>query len=142
MEEGSLRCEPNISIRSEGSETYGTKTELKNLGSFRSVQLGVNFEVARQAAILDAGGEIHQETRGWNEQKEESFLMRRKETENDYRYFPDPDLVPMSFEETTIDALRKTIAELPLAKRLRYEQELGINPKHAETLVDDRRWAA
>lgn len=141
MEEGSLRCEPNISVRPEGSDGYGTKTELKNLGSFRSVQLGVAYEVRRQLSIIESGGEVHQETRGWNEQKEESFLMRRKETENDYRYFPDPDLMPMAFEEPYIEGLRRTIPELPLAKRQRYVERFGLNEKHAETLIDDPRWA-
>lgn len=142
MEEGSLRCEPNISVRPEGREELGTKTELKNLGSFRSVQLGVKYEVARQTGVLEAGGEVHQETRGWNEQKEESFLMRRKETENDYRYFPDPDLIPMSFDEAEIEELRKTIPELPLAKNLRYREELGLNEYDAGVLTADQRWAA
>jgi aspartyl-tRNA(Asn)/glutamyl-tRNA(Gln) amidotransferase subunit B len=141
MEEGSLRCEPNISIRLADSSEYGTKTELKNLNSFRSVQLGVQFEVRRQAATLDQGQRVHQETRGWNEGTESSFLMRSKETEQDYRYFPDPDLVPMSFEEGFIEELRKSIPELPLAKRRRYEKELGLSEKDAVLMVADRDWA-
>ena len=83
MEEGSLRCEPNISIRREGAQELGTKTELKNLNSFRAVQLGSEYEIARQAAVISAGGSVAQETRGWNESKEESFLMRVKETEQE-----------------------------------------------------------
>ena len=141
MEEGSLRCEPNISIRPAGSNEYGTKTELKNLNSFRSVQLGVQFEVRRQAATLDQGQRVHQETRGWNEGTESSFLMRSKETEQDYRYFPDPDLVPMSFEESFIEELRKSIPELPLAKRMRYEKELDLSDKDAALMVADKDWA-
>lgn len=137
MEEGSLRCEPNISVRQDGSETYGTKTELKNLGSFRSVQLGVNFEVARQIALLESGGTVSQETRGWNEQKEESYLMRRKETENDYRYFPDPDLQPLCFQAGQIEELRKTLPELPLAKSTRYRESLGLSDYDAEVLTSD-----
>lgn len=142
MEEGSLRCEPNISVRPAGTDTLGTKTEMKNLGSFRSVQLSVKFEVARQAAVLDGGGAIAQETRGWNEQREESYLMRTKESENDYRYFPDPDLVPVQLTEAYVEELRRTIPELPLAKRRRFETKLGLSPQHAETLVEDQRWAA
>lgn len=142
MEQGSLRCEPNISIRPVGSEVYGTKSELKNLNSFRSVQLGVQFEVRRMAATLDHGGTLIQETRGWNEQTETSFSMRTKETEQDYRYFPDPDLVPMAFEESTIEELRKTIPELPLAKSRRYQSELGLSPHDANLMVADRDWAA
>jgi aspartyl-tRNA(Asn)/glutamyl-tRNA(Gln) amidotransferase subunit B len=141
MEEGSLRCEPNISIRPEGSEEYGTKTELKNLNSFRSVQLGVQFEVRRQAAVLESGGKILQETRGWNEQSESSFLMRTKETEMDYRYFPDPDLVPMQFDEEYIEGLRASLPELPLAKRRRYEADLGLGAKEASELTADKEWA-
>ncbi len=142
MEEGSLRAEPNISVRIEGAEAYGTKTELKNLGSFTSVQLGVDFEVARQSKVLDEGGVITQETRGWNEKKAESFLMRRKETENDYRYFPDPDLAPLALDQAYVEKMRATIPELPLAKRTRYENDLGINAQHAEILTADQAWAA
>ncbi len=138
MEEGSLRCEPNISVREEGSTEYGTKTEIKNLGSFRSVQLGVQFEVRRQIATLDHGEWIHQETRGWNEATESTFLMRSKESENDYRYFPDPDLVPMDFSEDYIESLRADLPELPLAKSRRYQEELGLSPYDANWLVDDR----
>jgi len=137
MEEGSLRCEPNISVRLEGSDEYGTKTELKNLNSFRSVQLGVQFEVRRQIAVLEQGGTVAQETRGWNEQKEASYLMRIKEAENDYRYFPDPDLVPMCFDEAYIQTLRESLPELPLAKLQRYQKEFGLNHQHADVLCND-----
>ena len=141
MEEGSLRCEPNISVRPENTETLGTKTELKNLNSFRSVQLGVAFESRRQIAVLEGGGKVLQETRGWNEQKEASYLMRTKEAENDYRYFPDPDLAPMVFEDEYIDSLRASIPELPLAKSLRYRNELGLTPYDAGVLIADKEWA-
>jgi len=137
MEEGSLRCEPNISVRIEGTDKYGTKTELKNLNSFRSVQLGVQFEVRRQIAVVEQGGTVAQETRGWNEQKESSYLMRVKEAENDYRYFPDPDLVPMCFDEDYIENLRSSLPELPLAKLLRYQKDYGLNAKHAEVVCND-----
>ena len=142
MEEGSLRCEPNISVRLEGSDALGTKTELKNLNSFRSVQLGVAFEVRRQSAVYDEGGTVIQETRGWNEVKESSFVMRVKESENDYRYFPDPDLVPMEFEQAYIDALRAALPELPLAKSRRYQESLGLNAYDASLLTADKDWAA
>ncbi len=141
MEEGSLRCEPNISIRPEGSESYGVKTELKNLNSFRSVQLGVAYEVRRQTAVLDQGGTVLQETRGWNEGTEASFAMRLKEAENDYRYFPDPDLLPMHFSEEMIESVRASIPELPLKKYLRYRDEYKLSEKDAERLVTDREWA-
>jgi aspartyl-tRNA(Asn)/glutamyl-tRNA(Gln) amidotransferase subunit B len=141
MEEGSLRCEPNISIRAFGVDELGTKTELKNLNSFRSVQMGIAFEVRRQAAVLDAGDKVLQETRGWNEQKESSFAMRLKEAENDYRYFPCPDLVPMEFTEEYIEDLRANLPELPLAKLLRYQGDYGLSDYDANLLIADRDWA-
>lgn len=142
MEEGSLRCEPNISIRPVGSDEFGTKTELKNLNSFRSVQLGVAFEVERQKALIESGGRVLQETRGWNEQLGQSYPMRVKEAENDYRYFPDPDLVPMRIDSEWKESIRKTIPELPLAKSRRYQEKLGLNEGDAEVLVADQEWAA
>jgi aspartyl-tRNA(Asn)/glutamyl-tRNA(Gln) amidotransferase subunit B len=141
MEHGSLRCEPNISIRPSGSEAFGTKTELKNLSSFRSVQLGIEYERRRQIALLEAGEAVAQETRGWNEATETSYLMRAKEEENDYRYFPDPDLAPMRFDEAFISNLHASLPELPLAKSARYQAELGLSPYDAGVLVADRAWA-
>jgi aspartyl-tRNA(Asn)/glutamyl-tRNA(Gln) amidotransferase subunit B len=142
MEEGSLRCEPNISVRLAGSDTFGTKTELKNLNSFRSVQLGVAFEVRRQIAVLEGGGKVLQETRGWNEQKESSYAMRLKEAENDYRYFPDPDLTPMVFEQSYIDALRAELPELPLKKFARYQADFGLSEYDAGLLTSERAWSS
>jgi aspartyl-tRNA(Asn)/glutamyl-tRNA(Gln) amidotransferase subunit B len=141
MEEGSLRCEPNISIRPEGATQLGTKTELKNLNSFKSVQLGVGYEVARQSALLDQGEKVLQETRGWNEERGESYMMRIKEAENDYRYFPDPDLIPMCFDVDYIEGLRKGLPELPLAKSLRYQNNFGLSAKDASQMVADQDWA-
>ena len=141
MEQGSLRCEPNISIRLEGSEELGTKTELKNLNSFRSVQLGVAYETKRQADVLESGGQVEQETRGWNEGTETSFAMRTKESAHDYRYFECPDLVPMEFEESYVERLRSELPELPLAKSTRYQETLGLNEEDAGLLVSDRSWA-
>lgn len=141
MEQGSLRCEPNISVRPVGSEQYGTKTELKNLNSFRSVFLGVNYEAERQARALEAGETLRQETRGWNEQTESSYVMRVKESEADYRYFPCPDLVPMHFAEDVIARVRASLPELPLAKSRRYQQEFNLSQYDAELLVADRAWA-
>lgn len=141
MEEGSLRCEPNISVRVVGTDAYGTKTELKNLNSFRSVQLGVQFETRRQVAVVEGGGTVAQETRGWNEANESSYLMRVKESENDYRYFPDPDLVPMKFDEAYIQSLRESLPELPLSKWKRYQEEWKLSAKHADQLTNERNWA-
>ncbi len=137
MEEGSLRCEPNVSVRLEGAEKYGTKTELKNLNSFRSVQLGSDYEIRRQIAVIESGGTVLQETRGWNEVKEQSYVMRLKESENDYRYFPDPDLLPMIFVEADIEQIRAGLPELPLAKKSRYMTELGLGEYDASVLTSD-----
>lgn len=141
MEEGSLRCEPNVSVRPEGAEKYGTKSELKNLNSFRAVQLGSAFEVERQIKLLEAGEPVLQETRGWNENTQSSFLMRVKESENDYRYFPCPDLAPMHFEQAEVDKLKAELPELPLAKLLRYQNDLGLSAYDADLLVSDQAWA-
>lgn len=141
MEEGSLRCEPNISVRPAGSTEYGTKTELKNLNSFRSVQLGVDYESKRQIQTLANQGRVKQETRGWNETTLSSYLMREKETEADYRYFPDPDLVPMRFTDEYIESLKATIPELPLAKCARYQSQFGLSQYDADVLTSDRSWA-
>jgi len=142
MEEGSLRCEPNVSVRAVGSDKFGTKTEIKNLNSFRSVQLGVAFEVRRQVATLENGEKVLQETRGWNEQKEASYAMRLKEAENDYRYFPDPDLIPMVFDVAYIDRLRSELPELPLAKAKRFQETLGLSHYDAGILIADREWSS
>ncbi len=141
MEEGSLRCEPNISVRLEGSEKYGTKTELKNLNSFRAVQLGVAFEVRRQIATLEHGEKVIQETRGWNENKEASFTQRIKEEENDYRYFPCPDLAPLVFTDEQIDLAKASLPELPAARFARYTKELGLSEYDAQVLTNDDAWS-
>jgi aspartyl-tRNA(Asn)/glutamyl-tRNA(Gln) amidotransferase subunit B len=141
MEQGSLRCEPNISVRPEGSDTFGTKTELKNLNSFRSVQLGVVYESKRQAEVIASGGQVLQETRGWNEAAEESYLMRIKETENDYRYFTDPDLAPFQIDAGWVEELRAGLPELPLAKSLRYQNDLGLSTYDAGVLTSELAWA-
>lgn len=141
LEQGSIRCEPNISIRPESAKDYGTKTELKNLNSFRSVQLGIQYEIDRQKGLLESGARVVQETRGWNEDKEQTYPMRLKEEENDYRYFPDPDLMPMSFDQEYIESLRSNLPELPLAKLARYQKELGLGYDDAWRLVSDPNWA-
>jgi len=141
MEEGSMRCEPNISVRKDTDTQLGTKSELKNLNSIRSVQLGIGFETRRQIAVLEGGGKVLQETRGWNEQKESSYAMRTKETENDYRYFPCPDLVPMEFTEEYIESLRASLPELPLAKYRRYRDNYGLSDYDANWLIADKEWA-
>jgi aspartyl-tRNA(Asn)/glutamyl-tRNA(Gln) amidotransferase subunit B len=142
MEHGSMRCEPNISIAAEGADTLGTKTELKNLGSFKAVALGIDHESARMAALLEGGETLKQETRGWNEETESSFPMRVKEHESDYRYFTEPDLPPMEFSEEYIAELRASLPELPMAKRTRYIGDLGLSAYDAGVLIQEPEWAA
>lgn len=114
-----MRCDVNISIRHRGDEKFGTKIELKNLNSFRAVHRAISYEIKRQIVMLEAGDVIHQETRGWNDDVGESYLMRSKENANDYRYFPEPDLMPVVLSDEDIEAIRKTLPELPEQKRER-----------------------
>lgn len=137
MEEGSLRCEPNISVAPSGAAQLGVKTELKNLNSFRSVVRGIEFEVQRQIQILQSGGKVVQETRGWSEEGAYSFPMRTKEFEQDYRYFPEPDIVPIQITEEWLESLRQTLPELPLAKAERYQREYGLSDKDTRVLTAD-----
>ncbi len=141
MEEGSLRCEPNVSVREIGSDKFGTKTEIKNLNSFKSVQKGIDYEVARQTALIERGERIAQETRGWNDTKQETFSQRSKEVEQEYRYFPEPDLVPLSLTEDWIEAIRTTLPELPDARRARFVSEYGLPVYDASLLTDNRALA-
>ena len=138
MEEGSLRCEPNLSIRVKGSDTFGTKTEIKNLNSFRSVYRGIQFEIERQAAVLARGERVIQETRGWNESKGETFGQRTKEEEQEYRYFPEPDLAPLKISEAWIESVRSTMPELPEAARRRLADQYGLPEYDADFLTQTR----
>lgn len=138
MEEGSLRCEPNISVRLVGAEKYGTKSEIKNLNSFRHVQDGVEFEVKRHIALLEDGQRVVQATRGWNPDRGETFPMRTKESEQDYRYFPDPDLLPVQFTEEWLDQIRSTMPEMPELKMARYMSELDLPKEDATQLTQER----
>ncbi|MCX6376584.1 MAG: Asp-tRNA(Asn)/Glu-tRNA(Gln) amidotransferase subunit GatB [Armatimonadetes bacterium] len=141
MEEGSLRCEPNISIRPKGTEKFGTKTELKNLNSFRAVYRGVDYEVQRQTGVLNDGGKIMQETRRWDDARGVTSTMRAKELEQEYRYFPDPDLVPMSFTREFVEEQRAALPELPDQKKQRFIAEFGLPAYDAEVLTDSRAFA-
>ncbi len=136
MEEGSLRCDANVSIRPAGSTELGTKTEIKNMNSFRSVLRAVESEIKRQTAILESGGRIVQETRGWDEGQGETHSMRSKEEAHDYRYFPDPDLVPIEIDAALIDELKRTIPVLPPERFAKY-REYGMDAKQATQLVDN-----
>ncbi|MBM7572808.1 Asp-tRNA(Asn)/Glu-tRNA(Gln) amidotransferase subunit GatB [Aquibacillus albus] len=138
MEEGSLRCDANISIRPIGQEEFGVKTELKNLNSFSFVQKGLEFEEKRQREVLLSGGEILQETRRYDEQTKETILMRVKEGSDDYRYFPEPDLVPLYIDEAWKERIRAEIPELPDARRERYISELNLPSYDASVLTSTK----
>ncbi len=138
MDEGSFRCEPNISLRPRGSTTLGSKVELKNLNSFRAALRGMEFEVARQGKILLEAGRIVQETRGWREETGETVSQRSKEEAHDYRFFPEPDLPPLVTLETDVEKLRQGLPELPDQKRLRFITEFGLSEYEAKLLTETR----
>ncbi|MEO4055604.1 Asp-tRNA(Asn)/Glu-tRNA(Gln) amidotransferase subunit GatB [Solibacillus sp. CAU 1738] len=135
MEEGSLRCDANISLRPYGQEEFGTKAELKNLNSFNFVRKGLEHEEVRQAEVLRSGGEIEQETRRFDEKTGKTILMRVKEGTDDYRYFPEPDLVHLSIDDAWLERVKASIPELPDARKARYETELGLTAYDAAVLV-------
>jgi aspartyl-tRNA(Asn)/glutamyl-tRNA(Gln) amidotransferase subunit B len=142
LEEGSFRCDANVSIRPAGETRLGTRVELKNINSFRFVEKALHYEIARQAAVLDAGGKVIQETRGWSEDDGTTFSMRTKEEAQDYRYFPDPDLPPLIIEEAFVEEVRAALPELPRAKRARFVTEMGIPLSAARVLTSHPRISA
>ena len=127
MEEGSLRCEPNLSLRPVGSPTLGTKVELKNINSFKYAKAAMEYEIKRQTKVLDDGGTLVQETRLWNPEKNETAPMRSKEEAHDYRYFPDPDLVPLHISKEWIEQIRGTLRELLDARKNRLKEQFGLS---------------
>jgi aspartyl-tRNA(Asn)/glutamyl-tRNA(Gln) amidotransferase subunit B len=135
MSEGSFRCDVNISMRPKGQQEYGTRAEIKNLNSYRFVERAVEYEMERQIAILESGGKVVQETRLYDPDRDETRSMRSKEEANDYRYFPDPDLLPVVVADEFIEAVRATLPELPDTKRQRYSSELGLSEKDAAALT-------
>ena len=141
MEEGSLRCDTNISLRPAGATAFGTKVEIKNLNSFRNVKLAVEHEVARQTALLDQGQRIVQETRLWNAKKQVTESMRSKEGASDYRYFPEPDLVPFVVAPDRVEQVRAALPELPRGRRARLAREHGLSVYDAQVLTQDRAMA-
>jgi aspartyl-tRNA(Asn)/glutamyl-tRNA(Gln) amidotransferase subunit B len=136
MERGQMRVEANVSLRPRGTEAFGTRVEVKNMNSFRSVERAISFEIERQARALDAGDTLVMETRGWDDGKQSTYRMRAKETSDDYRYFPEPDLPPLHVDPAWIEAVRDALRELPAARRARYEA-LGLSPYDAAVLVAD-----
>lgn len=142
MEMGKLRCDANVSVRPVGQEKFGTRTETKNLNSFRAVQKAIDYEIARQSQVLEDGGVVEQETRLWDEVRGETKLMRSKEDAHDYRYFPEPDLVPFTIAREKVDEVRKTLPELPRAREKRFIEKLGLPRADAHVLVEDQPLAA
>ena len=141
MEKGSMRCDGNVSLRRRGETKLGTKTELKNLNSFKSLHDGLAYEICRQAEVLEEGGIIYQETRHWEPSRKRTVVMRVKETADDYRLFPDPDLAPFDLDDEFIDRCRGEIPELPDAKRARFEADFGIKAADAEQIAGDPEFA-
>ena len=135
MQKGVMRIEPNVSVRPVGSTQFGTRTEIKNLNSFRALERGVAFEIQRQIELIRAGGQVVQETRGWDEARGVTVAQRVKEGEDDYRYFPEPDLPPLVVEAEWIESVRQTLPELPAARLLRFQQEYGLNSYDASVLT-------
>jgi aspartyl-tRNA(Asn)/glutamyl-tRNA(Gln) amidotransferase subunit B len=138
LEEGSLRCDANVSIRRPGDAKLGTKAELKNINSFKFVEQAVEHEIARQIALVESGGHVVQETRLWNSDQKTSHSMRSKEAANDYRYFPDPDLPPLVVDEAWIARVRSVLPELPGATRARFQGDLGLSAADARVLCEER----
>ncbi|HEY4509400.1 MAG TPA: Asp-tRNA(Asn)/Glu-tRNA(Gln) amidotransferase subunit GatB [Candidatus Paceibacterota bacterium] len=138
MEKGQMRVEANVSVRPEGTEKLGTKVEVKNLNSFRTVEDSIEYEIQRQSALLDAGEAVTLETRGWDESKKETFSQRAKEEAHDYRYFPEPDIPPLTFTPEFIEKLRDELPELPQTRKTRMQKEYNLTDKEADLLIKDK----
>ena len=142
MQEGSLRCDVNLSVRPLGSGRLGTRTEMKNLNSFKAIARAIGYEARRQIELIEQGGRVIQETRRWDENKDATYAMRSKEDNQDYRYFPEPDLPPIQLSEDYLDALRADRPELGEEKRARYQADYGLPPYDCEMITSDRALAA
>jgi aspartyl-tRNA(Asn)/glutamyl-tRNA(Gln) amidotransferase subunit B len=142
MQEGSFRCDANVSVRPQGAAKLGTRAELKNLNSFRFVEKAINYEIARQIDILEGGGSVVQETRLYDADRNETRPMRSKEEANDYRYFPDPDLLPLAIDAAFVEDVRKTLPELPDEKAARFVREHGLVQYDADVLTASRELAS
>src|SRR6202522_3527104 len=142
MQEGSFRCDANVSVRPRGREKFGTRAEIKNLNSFRCVEKAIHYEVARQIDLLEGGGKVVQETRLYDSDKGETRSMRSKEEANDYRYFPDPDLLPVEIDEPFIESVRATLPELPDQKAARFARDFGLSAYDAGVLSASRELGA
>lgn len=137
LAEGSMRCDANVSVRPAGQEAFGERTEIKNINSFRFVEQAIEHEIARQIDVLEAGGRIHRETRLYDPDEDETRSMRSKELSNDYRYFPDPDLMPLTISEALVERIRRELPELPDARFARYRDQLGLSASDATAISSD-----
>jgi aspartyl-tRNA(Asn)/glutamyl-tRNA(Gln) amidotransferase subunit B len=142
MQEGSFRCDANVSVRPRGQDKFGTRAEIKNLNSFRFVEKAIHYEVARQVELIESGGTVVQETRLYDSDKDETRSMRSKEEANDYRYFPDPDLLPVEIDQPFIESVRATLPELPDEKAARFARDLGLSAYDAGVLSASRELGA
>ncbi len=145
MEKGQMRCEVNISLKPTGQKEFGTKVEIKNLNSFRAVERSIEYEIKRQAEVLDEGGKIDQETRGWNADKQETYSQRKKEEAHDYRYFPEPDLPPLDLTKAAgmfdVQKIKESIPELPLLKKYRFINQYKLTEENAKIFSEDKELA-
>ncbi len=141
MQEGSLRCDVNISVRPIGQKEFGTKVEIKNMNSFSAIQKAIDYEIARQIEAIENGEPIYQETRLWEEDSQRTISMRSKEGSSDYRYFPEPDLPPIEVSKKQLEAWKAQLPELPAQKRHRYESQLGLSAYDTRVITDDRKTA-
>ena len=142
MQEGSVRCDVNVSVRPKGSEEFGTRVEMKNVNSFSAAHRAINYEANRQIDVLTHGGKVEQETRRWDDVKGRSVVLRSKEDAQDYRYFPDPDLLTFTVRQEKIDRIKASLPELPVAKTLRYMKDYGLSKADSELLALDKDTAA
>ena len=141
MEKGQLRAEANVSVRRTGSSELGVKTELKNINSFRALHRAIEYEVKRQTGVLESGGSVVQETRGWSEAEQRTFSQRSKEFAEDYRYFPEPDLPPLELDRAWIEELRRALPELPEARRARLVEQYALPTADSVVLTSERQYA-
>ena len=141
MEQGSFRCDANVSVRPRGAAEYGTKVEVKNMNSLRAVYRSLEFEIQRQIEVLESGGKVSQETRGWLEEKGVTVSQRSKEYANDYRYLPEPDLPPLLISREWVEEVRAQLPELPDARRERLQRDYGLSPYDASLVTATRRTA-
>jgi aspartyl-tRNA(Asn)/glutamyl-tRNA(Gln) amidotransferase subunit B len=141
MQEGSFRCDANVSVRPKGQEQFGTRAEIKNINSFKFVEKAINHEIERQIELIESGGKVVQETRLYDANKDETRSMRGKEEANDYRYFPDPDLLPVAISEDFKAQVKAQLPELPDAKKQRFKEQYGLDDENAGILTSSRQLA-